>query len=153
MMSKVKSIFKVDASMIPVFTLLIVTGIGIHIASENGNRHSWGIWSVFHVVCAVAFLILGYFHVKQHAGWFRTLLKGNVKGRGVTMALTILMLAEIISGAILLAFVDGEGSFWGHFHWIAGILLAVIGTRISVKRFNRRKKDVLSRQVISWFPE
>lgn len=146
MMSKVKSIFKVDASMIPVFTLLIVTGIGIHIASENGNRYSWVIWSVFHVVCAVAFLILGYFHVKQHAGWFRTLMKGNLKGRGVTMALTILMLAEIISGAILLAFVDGEGSFWGHFHWIAGILLAVIGTGHYIKRLSRIKKGFRFRE-------
>ena len=146
MMSKVKSIFKVDASMIPIFTLLIVTGIGIHIASENGNRHSWGIWSVFHVVCAVAFLILGYFHVKQHAGWFRTLLTGNVKGRGVTMALTILMLAEIISGVILLVVVEGEGSSWGHFHWIAGILLAVIGTGHYIKRLRRLKKGFRFRE-------
>lgn len=106
-MSKVNKIFKVDASMIPVFILLIITGIGIHISSENGSHHSWIIWSVVHVVCAVAFLILGYFHVKQHIGWFKTLLKGN---------------------------------FWGHFHWIVGIILAIIGTGHYIKRFRRLKK-------------
>lgn len=140
MKSKVKSIFKVDASMIPVFTLLIVTGIGIHLASENGNRHSWIVWSVLHVVCAVAFLVPASFHVKQHIGWFKTLMKGNTKGRGVTIVLTLLMSAEIISGVILLTFVDGDGSFWGRFHWIAGIMLAVIGIGHCIRRFGRLKK-------------
>lgn len=139
-MSKINKIFKVDASMIPVFILLIITGIGIHISSENGNHSSWVVWSVFHVVSAVAFLSLVYFHVKQHIGWFRTLLKGNTKGRGVTIALTIIMIVEILSGIILLAFVDGEGSFWGHFHWIVGIILAIIGTGHYIKRFQRLKK-------------
>lgn len=139
-MSKVNKIFKVDASMIPVFTLLIITGIGIHISSENGSHHSWIIWSVFHVVCAIVFLMLGYFHVKQHIGWFKTTLKGTTRGRGVTIALTTVMIAEIISGIILLTFVDGEGSSWGHFHWIVGIILSIIGTGHYIKRFKRLKK-------------
>lgn len=140
-MPKINNTFKVDASMIPVFTLLIITGIGIHISSENGNRHSWVIWSVFHVVCAAAFLTLGYFHVKQHIGWFRTLMKGNIKGRGVTITLTATMIIEILSGIILLAFVEGEGSFWGHLHWILGIILAIICGHY-IKRFQRLKKGL-----------
>ena len=139
-MSKVNKIFKVDAAMIPVFILLIITGIGIHISSEKGNHHLWIVWSVIHVVCAVAFLTLVCFHVRQHIGWFKSLLKGNTKGRGITIVLAIVMIVEILSGIILLAFVNGEGSFWGHFHWIVGIILAVIGTGHYIKRFKRLKK-------------
>lgn len=141
-MSRVNKIFKVDASMIPVFTLLIITGIDIHISSENVNHRSWIAWSALHVVCAAAFLILGYFHVRQHIGWFKSLFKGNTKGRGVTIGLTIIMTVEILSGLILLAFVDGEGSFWGRFHWISGIILAIAGTGHYIRRFNRLKRGL-----------
>lgn len=142
-MPKVNKIFKVDAWMIPVFTFLIITGFGIHISGESGNHHSWIIWSAFHVLCAVAFLILVYFHIRQHIGWFKTLLKGNVKGRGITITLATVMTFEIISGIILLVFVEGEGSILGHLHWVVGYILAIIGTVHYLKRFQRLKNGFI----------
>lgn len=142
-MSKGNGIFKIDAAMIPVFTVLIITGIAVHISSEKSARDLWVIRSVIHVVAAVAFLILVYCHVVQHRGWFWSLLKGNIKKRGVTIALTLILIVEIISGIMLLVFVDGDGSPCGHLHWIAGIILAVIGTGHYIKRFNRLKNGLL----------
>lgn len=142
-MSKGNGIFKIDAAMIPVFTVLIITGIAVHISSGKDARDLWVIRSVIHVVAAVVFLILVYCHVMHHRGWFRSLFNGNTKRRGVTIALTLILIVEIITGIVLLVFVDGGGSPCGHLHWIAGIILAVIGTGHYIKRFNRLKNGLV----------
>ena len=138
-MSKTNKIFIIDFSLIPILILLATTGIGIHMSGENGDHGAWHTWAVCHVICSMAFLILICFHIRQHIGWFKTLFKGNLKGRGVTVILSIIMIAETISGIVLIVFVNGEGSSWGHFHWLTGIILTIICIGHFIKRFNRLK--------------
>ena len=142
-MAKISRIFKTDAALVPTFIALVVTGIGIHIASENSNHASWHTWSAAHVIIGLAFLILIYFHIRQHIGWYKTLLRGSAKGRrGATIVLTVVMLLETLSGIALIGFVDGEGSGLGHFHWVVGLILAIIGTGHFIKRFGRLRKGL-----------
>lgn len=141
-MAKVNKIFKIDIALLPTFILLVITGVGIHIAYENGNHDSWHRWSVAHVICCLIFIILIYYHVKQHIGWYKTLLKAHATWRGPTILLSLVMILETLSGIALIGFVDGEGSDWGHFHWVVGLILAIIGTGHFIKRFGRLRKGL-----------
>lgn len=131
---KLKTNIKVDIALIPALVILIVTGIGIHVSDEVEQHALWHGWAVAHVISGALFLGLGIAHVRGHWGWFRSLLKTFRKKSRATIALTLLFLAETVTGIILLAFTDGGHSHIGLWHWWLGLLMAAFGIGHLLKR-------------------
>ena len=132
---KISKLFKVDVTMLPVIIGLIITGIKIHVTSYGLNHETWYNWAVAHVALSLAFTILVYIHIRQHWAWYKNLLLPAKKPRIISILLTTVMLLELITGMALIAFVDGEGSSWGHIHWIGGLILTALATGHIIKRF------------------
>ena len=131
---KTNRIFKVDASLVPAFIGTAATGIGLHLAGHDGSHEAWHAWAVAHVLFSLVFTALIWNHVKQHLGWYKNLRRPSKRLRAVTTALSLVMLAEVMTGAVLLLCVDGEGSRWGHVHWAGGVILAILATGHILKR-------------------
>lgn len=121
--------------MIPVFLAMVASGVGIHVSGEWGLHEAWHNWAVVHVIAAVVFLILAVCHIKGHWPWFRSLARGLHKKSKPNMILSILFAFETVTGIILLAFTDGEGSHTGLWHWWGGLLMFLFGTGHLVKRW------------------
>ncbi len=132
---RISKLFKVDATMLPVIIGLIISGIKIHVTSYDINHEAWHNWAVAHVALSLAFTIVVYIHIRQHWAWYKNLLRPAKRPRIITILLTIAMLLELITGIALIAFVDGEGSLWGHIHWIGGLILTALAIGHIIKRF------------------
>lgn len=109
---------------------------------ENGNHEAWHNWNVIHVISSIALLVLICIHVKHHMGWYKTVFKRNATKKGITILLSTAMLFETITGIVLLIFIHGEGSTWGHLHWVTGLLLTALGIGHFAKRFKRLKNGL-----------
>lgn len=132
---KINKVIKVDAMLLPAIIGTVITGIGIHLSGHGESHEAWHNWAMAHVIFSLVFLILAYCHVKQHWGWYRNLHRRSKKPRIVTVLLSIVMFFELMTGITLLVFIDGDGSRWGHFHWVGGLVLTIIATGHILKRF------------------
>lgn len=130
---------RIDLALIPVFLLLIVSGIGIHVNGEPGRHELWHTWAVIHVIAAALFLVLGIFHIKGHWAWFKSLAKTLKKKSKPNMILSLLFLFETVSGIVLLAFVDGADSDIGLWHWWIGLIMTGFGIGHLIKRWKTLK--------------
>lgn len=65
----------IDIALIPIFAILIISGVGIHVSDEFTQHEMWHSWAVTHVIAAIFFLVLGIYHVKGHWVWFKSLTK------------------------------------------------------------------------------
>lgn len=149
-----KNIFIVDWSLMPTGLAAAITGIKVHVASEGTNHEIWHQWSLWHVMCSLLFLICIVMHVKYHWGWyklwFRNIHRMSKSGDSnrksprqskVTKVLTILMAAVIGTGVALL-FIEGPATSVGKVHYILGLILVILCTGHTVKRFRILKKSL-----------
>lgn len=132
---KFKTNIRIDIALIPVFALLVASGIGIHLTDEIGEHDAWHTWAVIHVIAATLFLILGIYHIRGHWGWFKSLSKTLKRKSKPNMILTLLFLFETVTGIILLAFTEGGGSGFGLWHWWAGLIMTGFGLGHLIKRW------------------
>lgn len=130
---------RIDIALIPIFLILIISGIGIHVSDEFSQHHLWHSWAVTHVIAATLFLVFGIMHVKGHWPWFKTLTKNFKKKSKPNMILSLLFIFETVSGIILLAFTEGGGSDIGLWHWWVGILMTGFGIGHIIKRWKTLK--------------
>lgn len=130
---------RIDLSLIPIFLLLIVSGVGIHVTDEFTRHDVWHNWAVAHVIAGIFFLVLGIFHVKGHWPWFKSLVKSMKKKSKPNMMLTLLFLFETVTGIILLAFTDGGKSHIGWWHWWVGVIMTGFGIGHILKRWKTIK--------------
>jgi len=129
-LTKGKSIFIVDLILIPVFVLVIFTGLKLHIVSKIDNHDIWSYWAHFHIIVSIISLIIGGLHIKAHWGWYKNLVKkGLGKKSKITFALSLLFLILIITGIILVIFIDGGNSAIGLWHYRLGLVM--IGLLVS----------------------
>lgn len=132
----INKIFKVDVLLIPSVIGTMVTGIGLHVAGDNGNHGEWHNWAVAHVIFSLCFIVIAIMHVVQHKVWYKNLFRPSKKPRIVTALLTAVMVVELLTGIALLIFINGNGSDCGRIHWIAGLVLAVLAAGHIIKRLN-----------------
>lgn len=137
---KLKTNLRIDFALIPIFLLLIISGIGIHVTDEFARHDVWHNWAVTHVIAGTLFLLLGIFHVKGHWPWFKSLFKYFKKKSKPNIILTLLFLFETVSGIILLAFIDGGDTEIGLWHWWAGLIMTGFGIGHILKRIKMLKK-------------
>ncbi|MBB4034704.1 hypothetical protein GGR21_000591 [Dysgonomonas hofstadii] len=147
---KGKPIFIVDLILIPVFALVIYSGLKLHVAGHISGHDTWTHWTHFHVITAILSLLFGGLHVKAHWGWYKSLIKNGIgKKSKITTILSVLFLIEIITGVILVFFIEGGNSSAGIWHYRLGLVMIVfvlihIITRFSLMMkglgWNRKKK-------------
>lgn len=138
-----KPIFRTDLAMAVLALLSAFTGVQIHYAGHFQSHEVWHNWSVAHFFINVALLIVAIVHVKQHWGFYKTLIKNiNLRSK-VTMMVTLSFSIVALSGIYLLIFVEGQGSSAGFVHYILGIVFTVFGLGHLAKRWRVFKKGVL----------
>lgn len=147
-LTKGKSIFIIDIILIPVFTLVIYSGLKLHVVGHINDHTIWENWAHYHIVASIASLIVGWLHIRAHWGWYKSLMrKGLSKKSKTTTALSVLFLILIITGVILILFIDGGNSPIGIWHYRLGLAMAVLlivhlfsRLTLLIKGLKRKKK-------------
>ena len=133
-----------------VFILSFYTGVELHIAGQGGDHESWHIWAIFHTNASLLFMILGIIHVKSHWAWYKGLRTVGCKGkRKAVLLLSIVFLLAVVSGILLVCFVDGANSSLGLWHYRIGVFVSVLGVLHILKRKRGLYKGV-RRHVYCW---
>ena len=121
---KGKGIFIVDLILIPVFILVIYTGLKLHVAGKIDNHDIWSFWAHLHIIVSIISLIFGWLHIKAHWGWYKSLIKKGIgKKSKVTLFLSVLFLLLVITGVILVLFINGGNSHIGLWHYRLGLIM------------------------------
>lgn len=126
-MNKKRFIYFTNLILIPLFILSLYTGIKLHIAEHHANHEIWHNWAVFHTIVSLLFTIFGIAHIKSHWNWYKGLKTIGCKGkRKVVLLLSITFALVIITGILLLLFVNGASSSTGLLHYKIGIATGVL---------------------------
>jgi len=126
-LTKGKSIFIVDLILIPVFILLIYSGLKLHIAGHTEDHEIWSYWANYHVIASIISIITGGLHIKAHWNWYKSLMKkGLGKKSKITLFLSLLFFVLVLTGIILVFFVSGPNSFTGLWHYRLGLVMTVL---------------------------
>lgn len=128
--------FVVDLILIPIFACLLYSGLKLHETGHTYNHDTWVFWAYYHIIAAVLFLIIAGWHIKGHEAWYRSLIKKGVgKKSRITIVLTLLFLIEVLTGIILILFVNGANSPLGLGHYKLGLIMALLVLIHLVSRF------------------
>ena len=128
-----------DWSLVPLFLLTLWSGIELHVSDYATNHATWHTWAVAHSIAGV--LMAGFIitHVCQHWKWYKAITKplkaskARVRRR-VVLILTILFVAVIVTGLMLLLFIDGADSEIGLWHFRVGIAASLFAIGHILKR-------------------
>lgn len=142
-LTKGKSIFIVDLILIPVFVLVIYSGLKLHVAGQADNHEIWEHWAHYHIITGILSIIFGWLHVKAHWGWYKGLVrKGIGKKSRVTLILSLLFLIEITTGIILVFFIEGGNSSVGMWHYRLGLAMILFLLIHLISRFSLMMKGL-----------
>ena len=137
-----KPIFRTDLSMAVLTLVSLFTGVKIHYAGHFQSHEVWHNWSAVHTLANIALLVTASIHIKQHWGFYKSLIKKiNLRSK-VQMVFNTIFVVVALSGIYLLAFVKGQGSSAGFIHYILGIIFSALGLGHLAKRWTVFKKGV-----------
>ncbi len=109
------------------FVATAVTGVGLHIAGHGADHQVWHGWAVAHVIAALLWLISGAQHIIRHRTWYKAVATRGPGRRSVTtLVLSLVFVAEVITGIVLFVCADGANSGIGLWHYWLGLLLTVL---------------------------
>lgn len=138
-LTKGRLIFIVDLILLPVFALVVYTGLKLHeVGHENNYSHNiWEYWAHFHIIISVISLLVGWLHIKAHWNWYTGLFKKGIGKRSkVTLSLSMLFFILIITGIILIFFIEGGNSPVGLWHYKLGLIMTVLLLVHFISRFS-----------------
>lgn len=123
-LTKGKAVFIVDLILLPVFAFVIYSGLKLHAAGHADDRGIWELWAHWHIVAAVLSLAFAGLHIKAHWGWYKSWMKkGLAKKSKATAILSALFLIEVITGTVLVIFIEGGNSAVGMWHYGLGLAM------------------------------
>ncbi|MDU1904815.1 MAG: DUF4405 domain-containing protein [Dysgonomonas sp.] len=154
-LTKGKSIFIVDILLIPIFILVIYSGLELHIAGHDTDHEIWSHWAHIHIITSVVSLIVGSLHIKAHWNWYKGLVKkGWNRKSKVTISISFLFLILTITGIVLVLFIDGGNSSVGLWHYRLGLIMTALLVIHTISRFpliikglKKKRKDSKKRIV------
>lgn len=79
-------------------------------------------------------LAMAIIHIYQHRIWYKTWNFRRLSKRINTSILTLLCGSVVITGIILLLFIDGENSTTGFWHYRLGLVMSLIALIHIIKR-------------------
>lgn len=141
-MSGKRSVFITDAALVPLFAAVLATGVRLHVAGETQSHDVWHVWAVWHTLAGIAFLALVFLHLRHHWGWYKGWRKRSVRRNGVTWLLSLSFAVTVLTGALLLACVEGAGSPTGWCHYVAGLVAGICGIRHMAARWPVLRKGL-----------
>ena len=125
---KARTLFITDIVVLIAFLLTSVSGFLYHLAGHQDSHEYWHNCAVFHILSTLALIISVSTHVYGHWNWYKSLFqKGFGNKSKVTVLLSILMIATVITGLIVLFIHQDPNSGHGLWHYVIGIILTVIG--------------------------
>ena len=132
---KAKILFITDIVVLLTFLPASISGFILHAAGHNGIHETWNNWAVVHIFSTLVFSMTIGLHVYGHWNWYKTIFQKGLGNKSrVTVFLSLLMLATIITGNIVLFRHQGPNSNFGLWHYIIGILFTVIAIGHVLKR-------------------
>ena len=132
---KAKTLFITDIAVLLTFLLASISGFILHAAGHNDIHEAWHNWAVIHIFTTLVFTIAIALHIYGHWNWYKNLFQRGLGNKSrVTVFLSLLMLATIITGNIVLFRHQGPNSHFGLWHYVIGIMLTVIAVGHSLKR-------------------
>ena len=132
---KAKILFITDIVVLIAFLLTSVSGFLYHLAGHQDSHEYWHNCAIFHIVSTLVLIISVSTHVYGHWNWYKSLFQkglGNISK--VTVLLSILMIATVITGLIVLFIHQDPNSGHGLWQYVIGIILTVIGLGHFFKR-------------------
>ena len=133
---KAKTLFITDIAVLLTFLPASISGFILHAAGHNGIHETWHNWAVIHIFSTLVFTIAVGIHIYGHLNWYKSLFQKRLGNKSrMTIFLSLLMLATIITGNIVLFRHQGPNSHFGLWHYIIGILFTVIAIGHFLKRF------------------
>ena len=140
---KAKTLFLTDLLLLITFVPSSATGFILHWAGHQNNHELWHNWAVAHVISTLLLTILVAIHIYGHWGWYKSLLKGNIKNKSrVTVALSALMLVVTTTGIVVLFRHQGANTGLGLWHYVIGIIVSIVVIGHLIKRFNTMLKGL-----------
>lgn len=134
---KAKAIFITDITAFITLTLSAFTGIMLHVAGHQDIHEIWHNWAVLHIAATVFLTISTVVHIYGHWGWYKSLFRKGLGNKSrVTVILSVVMLAAVLSGDILLFMHQGPNTGLGLWHYVIGIILTVIALGHFLKRLH-----------------
>lgn len=138
-----KKIFIIDWLLLLVASLSAYSGIKLHIAGHFFNHEIWHNWAVLHVITSILFLIIGIIHIKNHWGWYKSIIKRNFNYKiGKTLFLSIVFGLVSLTGIVLVLFINGANSNIGVWHYRLGLILTILSIIHIVRRWYLLKKSI-----------
>ena len=140
---KAKTLFLTDLLLLITFVLSSATGFILHWAGHQSSHELWHNWAVAHVISTLLLTILVAIHIYGHWGWYKSLFKNGIKSKSrVTIVLSALMLAVVITGIIVLFHHTEPNEGLGLWHYVMGIIVSIIVIGHLIKRFNTMLKGL-----------
>ena len=145
---KAKILFITDIAVLLTFLPGSISGFVLHAAGHNDIHEIWHNCAVFHIVSTLVLIISVSIHVYGHWNWYKSLFQKGLGNKSkVTLLLSILMIATVTTGLIVLFIHQDPNSGHGLWHYVIGIILTVIGlghffkrVRVLVKGLNKVNK-------------
>ena len=132
---KAKTLFLTDLLLLITFVPSSVTGFILHWAGHQNSHDLWHNWAVAHIILTLILTILVAIHIYGHWGWYKSLFKGGIKNKSrVTVVLSALMMAVVITGVIVLFRHKGPNSGLGLWHYVIGIIMTIVAIGHFIKR-------------------
>ena len=132
---KAKTLFITDIAVLLTFLLASISGFILHAAGHNDVHEAWHNWAVIHIFTTLVFTIAIALHIYGHWNWYKNLFQKGLGNKSrVTVFLSLLMLATIITGNIVLLRHQGPNSHFGLWHYMIGIILTAIALGHFFKR-------------------
>lgn len=133
---KGRGIFIVDASLIPIFGMLLFSGLKLHGAAHLNNHDIWHNWAVIHVISSILCLIAMFLHIKAHWNWYKSIFRNGVRKKSkITVSVSVFFVASVVTGLILLLFIEGENSGMGLWHYKISLIWVALVLIHTIKRF------------------
>lgn len=115
--------------LLPVLLLAtFITGIGLHMAGHGVDHQAWHRWTLAHVAFSTVCFISVVHHIHLHFRMLKPAHPHTVSTirRAFTVSAALTFILTAVTGIILLALVDGEGSHTGLRHYGMGIAMTLL---------------------------
>ena len=145
---KAKALFITDIAVLLTFLPASISGFLLHASGHNNVHEVWHNWAVIHIFSTLVFTIAVGVHIYGHWNWYKSLFQKGLGNKSkVTVLLSILMIATVTTGLIVLFIHQDPNSGHGLWHYVIGIILPVIGlghffkrVHVLVKGLNKANK-------------
>lgn len=132
---KTKTLFITDIIVLITFLLTSVSGFLFHIAGHQDSHEYWHNCAIFHIVSSLTLTISVGIHIYGHWNWYKSLFQKGLGNKSkITVLLSVLMLATIITGLIVLFIHQDPNYGHGLWHYIIGIIFTAIALCHFLKR-------------------